>query len=110
MKFFSVLSLTLSALLLAASAMAATITVNITAGTNATSHRIEKKIGAGTYATLVTLTMPTVSYVDSAVSEGNIYSYRAVSINTLGESAPSAECTSALIQAGPPSVSCTVSP
>lgn len=97
--------------LFAHSAWAApTITVNLTAGANATSHRIERQVGAGAYATLTTITMPTVTYTDSTVATGSAYCYRAVAISSLGESAASAPCCSSLFAPGVPSISCTVNP
>lgn len=102
--------LALSLLLLASPVWAATITITVTPGANATSHRIEKQIGAGAYLPLTTLVMPAVEFIDTAVSVGNVYSYRAVAITTLGESAPSVECTHAVLAAGPPVVSCGVNP
>lgn len=110
MKKVAILCLVLGILLASSAVWAASITIDVTAGANATSHRIEKKVGAGAYATLTTLTMPTVQYVDSGVTVGNIYYYRAVAINEFGESAASPECSKALIAAGPPVISCGVNP
>jgi hypothetical protein len=110
MKKTTVLCLVLGIVLASSAAWAASITVNVTPGSNATSHRIEKKIGAGAYTSLITLAMPTVQYEDATVSAGNNYCYRSVSIGTLGESVPSAECCHALFLVGPSTVSCSVNP
>ena len=110
MKHILALSLAVTLVLLSAAVYAASITITLAPGTNATSHRIEKKVGAGSYAPLVTLPMPTVSYVDTAVAVGSTYSYRAIGINGMGESAPSAECFSALLSVGPPSLNCVINP
>ena len=104
------LALALAFVLVAGSAWAATVTLNVTAGTNAVSHTIEKSTNAGPYSTLTTLTMPTVQHVDSAVVVGNNYSYRSITNSSVDSAAPSAPCTVTLLAAGSSSVSCTINP
>ena len=101
-----------SALMLSSASVsyAATVTVNITAGTNAVSHTIEKQTGGGAFTTLTTLTMPTVQYVDSAVSVGQSYCYRAITNSLVDSAAASAPCCAALLPAGAAAISCTVNP
>lgn len=97
--------------LIAHSAWAApTVTVTVTAGTNATSHRVEKQTNGGTFSALTTLTMPTVAYTDTAVALSSTYCYRAVSITAIGESPASTPCCAALFTPGVPSLSCVVNP
>ena len=91
-------------------AQAATVTLNITAGTNAVSHTIEKQIGGGAFASLTTINMPTVQYVDSAVTVGQSYCYRAITNSLVDSAAASAPCCAALLPAGAAAISCTVNP
>lgn len=92
-------------------AWAASVTVNWTAGANATSHRVERKVDAAPYASLTTVPMPTAQYMDTTVAVGSAYCYRVVAIGTLGEAVPSAECCAALMPTGTASdVSCTINP
>lgn len=97
-------------MLVSAPAYAATVTVTVTPGTNAVSHRIEKQTNGGAFAPLATVPMPTVQHVDSAVTINNTYCYRSVTISAVDESVPSAPCCSALLPAGASAISCTVNP
>ena len=98
-------------LLFPLSAHAASITTNFTAGTNATSHRVERKVDGGAFASLVVLTMPTVQHVDSTVTTDHLYCYRVVGIAALGESAPSAECChSTFLPGTPTNMTCALNP
>ena len=95
-------------LLLSTPGWAATVTLNVTAGANATSHTINKQTNGGTFSSLVTLPMPTLQYVDSVVTVGSTYCYTSTTNSSVDSSAASAPCCVALLPAGASTVSCTV--
>lgn len=98
------------ALLFCSPAWAATVTLNITAGTNAISHTIEKSTDGGAFVSLITLPMPTIQHIDNAVLVGHAYSYRSITNSLVDSSAPSVPCSVALLAAGDSSINCTVNP
>ena len=52
--------------------------------TNETSYRIDRAIGAGTYATIATLAADVTSYTDSTVAASTIYNYKVSAVNSAG--------------------------
>ena len=72
--------------------------VNVTwaLGTGAgaeTAIRVERKIGAGAYETMVTLAPGTVAWTDALAPSSGTFSYRVIALNLAGESAASNEAT-----------------
>ena len=109
-KFIAALSV-LGLVLANGMAWAASITVNFTAGANATSHRVERKVDSGVFTSLGTLTMPTVQHTDATVTNDHLYCYRAVAISAFGESTPSTECCQSTFPPGTPTgMTCTLNP
>ena len=54
-----------------------------------TGFRIERRIGAGSWSTLVTLGANMTSYPDTGLTPETAYSYRVIAFNTYGDSDPS---------------------
>ncbi len=59
--------------------------------TDETGFRIERKIGAGAYATVTTTTANVTSFADTGLSHSTTYTYRVFAINTNGDSTASNE-------------------
>lgn len=71
----------------------------INTSTIATSIRIERKIGAGAFATLDTVAPTTTSYSNTGLSAATTYSYRLFAVNAAGDS-PASNTSSATTTAG----------
>ena len=94
----------------AVTAHAQSVTLTVTPGANAVSHTILKSTDGGAFTTLTTLTMPTLTYTDTAVALNHVYQYESVTNSSVNSSAPSAPCTSTLASAGPSTINCTINP
>lgn len=72
------------------------ILLTITPGAGTTSHTIQRSVDEDSFASLISLTMPIVTYTDHDVTAGHKYSYRVISYQGTVASVPSAAWTIAL--------------
>lgn len=97
------------------SAVATTTSVTVTwtdNATNETSYRLERSVNGGSYLLWIVLGSNTTSYVDTAVTAGNTYSYRVVAANSAGYSVASNTGSATvpvpmLVPAAPSSLACS---
>ena len=61
------------------------VAITWTDSTYETQYRMERRLGEGAWQSLALLTSNTVSYQDTTVAQGGIYSYRVAAINLHGE-------------------------
>ncbi|MBX3472999.1 MAG: right-handed parallel beta-helix repeat-containing protein [Planctomycetes bacterium] len=56
---------------------------------NETGFRIERRVGAGAFATLTTTAADVTTFSDTTLAPGNNYTYRVIAFNASGDSSPS---------------------
>ncbi|MBE7490999.1 MAG: right-handed parallel beta-helix repeat-containing protein [Planctomycetes bacterium] len=56
---------------------------------NETGFRIERRVGAGPFATLTTTAADVTNYSDTGLGAGVTYTYRVIAVNAAGDSTPS---------------------
>ena len=71
--------------------------------TTESGYRIERRVGSGGFATLLTVAANAVSHFDGNVVDGQDYTYRVIALGPAGESAPSNEDTATMVGTPPPS-------
>ena len=94
-----------------AQATTATVHLTWTAGSHATSYKINKKTNAAAYVnTYATVASPTVAFDDAGQAVGNTFCYTVTASNAFGDAVASNECCSAIFSASSASgLNCSVS-